>query len=198
MLDFALEFVGGDVEVLRDELGVLRIANIFAFGEKVLAPHAGVEEAADVVIGGGDAEAVGFFEHDVLLDDDLAGLLHEHGHERVGNLLAAHHTAGGLLHVDDGDGLRSGEESPKDAAVADGGVGVGGGGLVVEDAGHEEDDHEDARGANDEDEEVLGEVCFLLKEANHGMGDSLFCGGALAGQGARRGGFPGCSNQYSR
>jgi hypothetical protein len=169
VLDFAFEFVGGDVEVLRDELGVLRVADVFAAGEEVLAPHAGVEEAADVVVGSVDAEAVGLFEHDVLLDDDLAGLLHEHGHERVGNLLAAHHTAGGLLHVDDGDGLRSGEEAAEDTAVADGGIGVRGGGLVVEDAGHEEDDHGDAGAADDEDEEVFGEVCFLLKEANHGM-----------------------------
>jgi len=106
--------------LLGDEFGVASVADVLAVREKDLAKLAGVEVAADVFVGGDDAEAVGFGDHDALLDEGLAGLLHVVRHDHVGDLLAAGHATDGLLDIDDGDGVFGGQETAEDAAMADG------------------------------------------------------------------------------
>ncbi len=153
---------------------------IFAVGKEVLTPHAGMEKTADIVVGGGDAHAVGFLQQDALHDDLLPGLLHDDGHVHVRNLAPAHQVVRSLLHIGDRRSAPRRAGSGQRSRLPDAGVVGAAVRRILEDAGNEEDDHGDAGGADDDAEQPLGEASVFLQEANHAMGNSLFCGPAPA------------------
>ena len=186
LLDLGLELLDGHLQLIGDQLSVAGIADVLTVREQDLAELAGVQETPDVIIGGRDAEAARLFDQNVLLDHALAGLLHVDRHEHVGNLLAARHAADRLLDIDNGNGLLGRKEAAQEAAVPDGGISVRCGRGVVKDAGHQEDDHGDAGGADDDAEDPAGEASVFLQEANHAMGDSLFCSAGRLARGAER------------
>ncbi len=126
-----------------------------------------MQEAGNVSLGGAEAKPLRFDQLDVLLDQSLG---HAGHHERgvgLGHTLALEHARRRHLDVGGRDVVNRRQEAAQRTPAADGRVGVGGGRLV-EDAGHQGDDHGDAGDGDDRDKDELGEAVVFLQEANHG------------------------------
>jgi len=127
-----------------------------------------VQEAAHIVVGDHQAEPLGFKQLDVLLDEPLSDTLHHEGEHKLGKLLALEHARGKLLDVGGRNLVNRGKETAERSATADDRVGVRRSSLVIEDAGHQGDDHGDACDRDDDDEDALHKPAVFLKETNHG------------------------------
>jgi hypothetical protein len=123
---------------------------------------------AEVVVGDGEAEVIGFADEDGALDGLLADAVEEKGQRVVGQMLLLERAAGFAFDLGHGDGRAAAGDAAPEAGRAHGGEERGvARGVVIEDAGHQGDDHGDDGGGDDETEDDLGGFVVLLKDADH-------------------------------
>jgi hypothetical protein len=165
--NLALEGVGGDVELLGDELAVLLLADELAIGKENLAELAGVEHAANIVSVGRNAQACGLGEQNLLQDELLADAGQEDVDVLLRNALALHLLLSHFLDVNH----RYFFAGKREAAVpvrVDSGIGVVRNRSILEDTWNQVNDHAQDECADSDGYGGLNDLIVFLQKANHG------------------------------